>query len=243
MVLGHPVREAEHRVHGRASPSASLPRCNFPVLFLSMYWKGLTTRGAVWGGLAGWSAAVAIVVCSKAVLGDRARQSDTPFPLRAARRLLDAVGVLRVLAGIETRPQRAGRQGESCVRGSVRARADRLRGSGRGLLTSQGQAQQRTAGGTAAKRLRARPSKASPHRRSENHPQFYAGHPPAFFLLVFLTPASHTPPTLGATSRLRAANRKGFALKPDQSLAGRGTVRRPQGGACCGSLKSTAWCA
>ncbi len=41
--------------------------CNFPVLFLSMYWKGLTTRGAVWGGLAGLVAAVAIVVCSKAV--------------------------------------------------------------------------------------------------------------------------------------------------------------------------------
>ena len=41
--------------------------CNFPVLILSMYWKGLTTRGAVWGGLAGLVAAVAIVVCSKAV--------------------------------------------------------------------------------------------------------------------------------------------------------------------------------
>ncbi len=41
--------------------------CNFPVLILSMYWKGLTTRGAVWGGLAGLVAAVAIVVFSKAV--------------------------------------------------------------------------------------------------------------------------------------------------------------------------------
>ena len=41
--------------------------CNFPVLFLSMYWKGLTTKGAVWGGLVGLVAAVAIVVFSKAV--------------------------------------------------------------------------------------------------------------------------------------------------------------------------------
>ena len=41
--------------------------CNFPVLFLSMYWKGLTTRGAVWGGLVGLVSAVAIVVFSKAV--------------------------------------------------------------------------------------------------------------------------------------------------------------------------------
>jgi cation/acetate symporter len=41
--------------------------CNFPVLFLSMYWKGLTTRGAVWGGLVGLISAVAIVLFSKAV--------------------------------------------------------------------------------------------------------------------------------------------------------------------------------
>jgi cation/acetate symporter len=41
--------------------------CNFPVLILSMYWKGLTTRGAVCGGIVGLVAAVAIVVCSKAV--------------------------------------------------------------------------------------------------------------------------------------------------------------------------------
>ena len=41
--------------------------CNFPILILSMYWKGLTTRGAVWGGIAGLVAAVAIVVCSKSV--------------------------------------------------------------------------------------------------------------------------------------------------------------------------------
>jgi cation/acetate symporter len=41
--------------------------CNFPVLILSMYWKGLTTKGAVWGGIVGLVAAVAIVVFSKAV--------------------------------------------------------------------------------------------------------------------------------------------------------------------------------
>lgn len=40
---------------------------NFPVLILSMYWKGLTTRGALWGGVAGLISAVGIVVCSKAV--------------------------------------------------------------------------------------------------------------------------------------------------------------------------------
>jgi cation/acetate symporter len=40
---------------------------NFPVLFLSMYWKGLTTRGALWGGVAGLVSAVTCVVLSKAV--------------------------------------------------------------------------------------------------------------------------------------------------------------------------------
>jgi cation/acetate symporter len=41
--------------------------CNFPVLILSMYWKGLTTRGAVWGGIVGLVSAVLIVLFSKAV--------------------------------------------------------------------------------------------------------------------------------------------------------------------------------
>ena len=45
IVPRHPLREAEHRVHGRSG----LRRrgcANFPVLILSMYWKGLTTRSA-----------------------------------------------------------------------------------------------------------------------------------------------------------------------------------------------------
>ena len=40
---------------------------NFPVLILSMYWKGLTTRGALAGGIAGLVAAVTLVVLSPAV--------------------------------------------------------------------------------------------------------------------------------------------------------------------------------
>ncbi|MBL8482861.1 MAG: cation acetate symporter [Rhodocyclaceae bacterium] len=40
---------------------------NFPVLILSMYWKGLTTRGALWGGLAGLVSSVGLVVLSPAV--------------------------------------------------------------------------------------------------------------------------------------------------------------------------------
>src|SRR3954447_524905 len=40
---------------------------NFPVLILSMYWKGLTTRGALLGGVTGLVSAVVFVVLSKAV--------------------------------------------------------------------------------------------------------------------------------------------------------------------------------
>ena len=40
---------------------------NFPVLILSMYWKGLTTRGALWGGIAGLVSSVGLVVLSPTV--------------------------------------------------------------------------------------------------------------------------------------------------------------------------------
>nr|WP_224079599.1 cation acetate symporter [Cupriavidus laharis] len=40
---------------------------NFPVLFLSMFWKGLTTKGAVAGSLAGLASAVALLVLGPAV--------------------------------------------------------------------------------------------------------------------------------------------------------------------------------
>ncbi|MCL2523603.1 MAG: cation acetate symporter [Betaproteobacteria bacterium] len=43
---------------------------NFPVLILSMYWKGLTTRGALWGGYGGLLSAVVFVLLSKSVWVD-----------------------------------------------------------------------------------------------------------------------------------------------------------------------------
>ena len=43
---------------------------NFPVLILSMYWKGLTTRGALFAGYGGLVSAVLFVVLSKAVWVD-----------------------------------------------------------------------------------------------------------------------------------------------------------------------------
>lgn len=43
---------------------------NFPILILSMFWKNLTTRGAVWGGSLGLLTAIVLVVLSKAVWVD-----------------------------------------------------------------------------------------------------------------------------------------------------------------------------
>ena len=40
---------------------------NFPVLFLSMYWKGLTTKGAFYGGFIGLFTALALVVLSPTI--------------------------------------------------------------------------------------------------------------------------------------------------------------------------------
>ena len=52
---------------------------NFPVLVLSMFWKGLTTRGAVIGGVVGLALAVLLIVLSKAVWVDTLGISDTPI--------------------------------------------------------------------------------------------------------------------------------------------------------------------
>ena len=53
---------------------------NFPVLILSMYWKGLTTRGALWGGYGGLVSAVLFVVLSKSVWVDVLGNATPLFP-------------------------------------------------------------------------------------------------------------------------------------------------------------------
>lgn len=51
---------------------------NFPVLVLSMFWKGLTTRGAVVGGFAGLISAVILISLTKAVWVDTLGLGDKP---------------------------------------------------------------------------------------------------------------------------------------------------------------------
>ena len=53
---------------------------NFPVLILSMFWKGLTTRGALFGGYGGLVSAVALVVMSKSVWVDVLHNAAPLFP-------------------------------------------------------------------------------------------------------------------------------------------------------------------
>jgi len=43
-------------------PLVTAASVTFPVLFLSLFWSGLTTRGAVWGALAGFAASITLIV-------------------------------------------------------------------------------------------------------------------------------------------------------------------------------------
>ncbi|OIQ85541.1 cation/acetate symporter ActP [mine drainage metagenome] len=55
---------------------------NFPVLVLSMFWRGLTTRGAVLGGFIGLAAALALTVLGPEVWQDLLGHAVAPFPCR-----------------------------------------------------------------------------------------------------------------------------------------------------------------
>jgi cation/acetate symporter len=52
----------------------------FPVLILSMYWKGLTSRGALFAGYGGLISSVALVVLSKSVWVDVLGNAQAIFP-------------------------------------------------------------------------------------------------------------------------------------------------------------------
>jgi len=54
--------------------------CNFPVLVMSVFWKGTSTRGVVIGGLLGLVSAVGMVVLSPAVWVKTIGFAKAPFP-------------------------------------------------------------------------------------------------------------------------------------------------------------------
>ncbi|GJD51945.1 Cation/acetate symporter ActP [Methylobacterium crusticola] len=53
---------------------------NFPVIVLSVSWRGLTTRGAVAGSVAGLVSALALVAASPSVWTATLRLGPAPFP-------------------------------------------------------------------------------------------------------------------------------------------------------------------
>lgn len=55
---------------------------NFPVLFLSMFWKGLTTRGAVVGGFIGLASAVGLIILGPTVWVDVMKNEAAIFPYK-----------------------------------------------------------------------------------------------------------------------------------------------------------------
>ncbi|HJV06268.1 MAG TPA: cation acetate symporter [Chromobacteriaceae bacterium] len=55
---------------------------NFPVLFLSMFWKGLTTRGAVIGGFIGLISAVTLIVLGPTVWVDVLHHKEALIPYK-----------------------------------------------------------------------------------------------------------------------------------------------------------------
>jgi cation/acetate symporter len=54
--------------------------CNFPVLFLSMYWSKLTTRGALVGGALGLIAAVTLMILGPTVWVQILGHAEPVFP-------------------------------------------------------------------------------------------------------------------------------------------------------------------
>jgi len=53
---------------------------NFPILILSLYWSRLTTRGALWGGIAGLVSALGLVILSPAVWVRVLGHAEAIFP-------------------------------------------------------------------------------------------------------------------------------------------------------------------
>ncbi len=81
---------------------------NFPVLILSMYWKGLTTRGALWGGIAGLVTAVGLVILSPAVWVKVLGNKEAIFPYdHPALFSMSAAFIVTWLASVTDKSARA----------------------------------------------------------------------------------------------------------------------------------------
>lgn len=73
----------EQQIGFTVSLAFAIAACaNFPLLFLSLRWPGLTEAGAFWGGAAGLSAAVILILLGPSVWTDVLGFGVAPFALR-----------------------------------------------------------------------------------------------------------------------------------------------------------------
>ncbi|MNM54116.1 Cation/acetate symporter ActP [compost metagenome] len=69
---------------------------NFPVLFMSVLWKGCTTRGATIGGFMGLLSAVVLTILSQAVWVDVFHFKSAPFPYTSPALFSMTIGFLGI---------------------------------------------------------------------------------------------------------------------------------------------------
>jgi len=95
---------------------------NFPILILSMYWKGLTTRGALWGGIAGLVSAVGLVILSPAVWVKVLGNAQAIFPYdHPAIISMTAAFLVTWLGSVTDKSTRAAKEAEAFEEQYIRA--------------------------------------------------------------------------------------------------------------------------
>ncbi|MBW7900069.1 MAG: cation acetate symporter [Rhodocyclaceae bacterium] len=95
---------------------------NFPVLILSMYWQGLTTRGALWGGIAGLVTAVGLVILSPAVWVKVLGNAQAIFPYdHPALFSMSAAFLVTWLVSVTDRSAQAAKEAEAFEEQYIRA--------------------------------------------------------------------------------------------------------------------------
>jgi Na+(H+)/acetate symporter ActP len=96
--------------------------CNFPVLFMSVFWRGTTTRGAVIGGFLGLATAV-----EPSGLGQNVRFCGGARALRQSRTFLDEPRFSWHLPRVKARSQSTRGRGTRRIPGAIRSLRDRSR--------------------------------------------------------------------------------------------------------------------